>query len=131
MRSRHDVAFFACRVAAFSVLLAAVAWSLPGLQGLDPRHSLTVIPAASVILGARGASWRRKAAFAGAMLGIFVGLDAAFVMSGAMDYVLEASGSGLAASTLGVAYGVLSLALPLAFLLVFVRRDPSILWVKR
>lgn len=131
MRRPPDVSVFVGSVIAYSVLLSAVVWSLPGLRGVFyPHNSLIVIPVVSVILSARGVPWRRRLSYAGAILGTFLVIDYLFTSSGLAAYAWQFLGVGLVATALGVFYMVFAQAFPLGVLLLFAGRDPSILWVR-
>ncbi len=60
MHPKRDVAIFVGWVFAYSLLLSAVVTWLPRVGGYAPTDSLIVIAVVSVMLGARGVSWRRK-----------------------------------------------------------------------
>lgn len=112
------------------MVLAALAWWMPSLRSFNPSDSLVVIPVVSVILSARAAPWRRRLTYAGAILGTFVAINFVFAYSGLMAEVGQHIGADLFASTVGVIYMVFSFAVPLGALLMFVGRDPSMLWAK-
>jgi hypothetical protein len=130
MQERSDVGIFVASVVVYSVLLAAGLWWLPSLGGFSPSDSLVTIPVVSVILSARAIDWRRRLAYAGVILGTFLAINFVFAYSGLLTEVGKALGDDLLASTIGVAYIALSFAFPIGCLLLFVGRDPSILWAK-
>lgn len=130
MREHRDVALFAGSVLLYAILLSAIAWGLPRTH-YNPSDALIAIPVASVILSARGASWRRRLLYAGLVIGIFVIVDSAFLVSGLMHSAFE----GLArlepvVSVTAVAYMFFVQGFPLLILVLFVGRDPSVLWTK-
>lgn len=130
MRKPPDVAIFVGSVILWSVALAMATYFVPGLPSYGRTDSLIVIPVASVILSARGATWSRRLRYAGLVLAVFLTFDYLFVSLGAASYLLGAGGFGPAAWALGVVYVAMSLAFPAGTLLVFVGRDPSMLWTE-
>lgn len=122
MRHGRDVTIFVGSVLAYSLLLSAVT---PDRLA----NSLFAVTVTSVIFAARGCSWKRKLVYAGAAFGGVVLFDRAFFLLG-LDARLYAFGAELAATTFGLLYLVFTVAYPLAVLLLFVGRDPSVLWVK-
>lgn len=127
---RRDVAIFVGSALAYSVLLALLAWSLPRLLSYKPSDSLIVIAAASIILAARGAPYRRKLAHAGVLLGGFVVLDFALTASGFIAWVARGYVVDPVPTVIGVVYEVFSYGFPLVVLVLFVGRDVSVLWAK-
>jgi hypothetical protein len=131
MQPRRDVAIFAGSVLAYSVLFSAIVWTLPRTHGFNPHDALITIPVVSVILSARGASWRRRLTYAGLDVVIFVLADYAFLASGLMAYSFAGLRTfQLVPSIMAVAYMFFAQVLPFFVLLLFIGRDPSILWVK-
>jgi hypothetical protein len=130
MQQKRDVVIFMASVLLFSLLLSAVAWMLPKIN-YNPSDTLIVIAVASVILSARGASWRRRLLYSGLVLGVFVLVDFVFLSSGLMRYAFV----GLEAldpvpSVLAVAYMFFAQGFPFVVLLLFAGRNPSMLWTK-
>jgi hypothetical protein len=130
VRRPPDVFVFAVSVILWALLLSAVTAFVPGLPGYGRSDSLIVIPVASVMLSARGATWKRRLLYAGTVLVVFMIFDYLFVTLGAAAYLLRARGFAPAEWAVGAAYVAMSLAFPAGALLVFVGRDPSMLWTK-
>jgi hypothetical protein len=115
----------------YSVALSAVLWSLPRVS-YNPSDALIVIPATSAILAARGATWRRRLVFAGIAMGGFLLADYVFLRSGLMHSSFEGLSQGDPwGSVVAVAYLAFAQGLPFVVMLLFVGRDPSVLWAKR
>jgi hypothetical protein len=88
-----------------------------------------LVAALAVIVCALGASWGRKAVFAGGLLGAFVMFDLGMTAVGLGS---AGTGAGSAAVRVGPAAALflaaVPLVLPLAALAAFVGQDPSMLW---
>ncbi|MDR3686257.1 MAG: hypothetical protein P4L93_04785 [Coriobacteriia bacterium] len=130
MRPNRDIAVLAVSVVLFATVLSVVAWVLPKVN-YNPEDALIVIPVASVILSARGASWRRRLLYAGLVIGVFLLVDFAFLASGLMQY----SFAGLSQldplpSVLAVVYLFFAQGFPFVVLILFAGRNPSMLWTK-
>jgi hypothetical protein len=127
--SSRDLAIFAGSVLAFALVLSAIAWSLPRVN-YNPSDALSAIGATSVILSARGASWGRRLAYGSLALAGFVAVDATFLMSGAMHWAFTGLSEGdRSGSVAAVAFLFFAQIFPLAVLVVFAGRNPSILWL--
>jgi len=131
MPKPRDLALFMGSVLGFAVALSAIAWLLPRVD-YNPSDALGVIGVASVILSARGASWPRRLLYSGIVIAGFILVDASFLISGLMHYAF----AGLAAlnpgpSVLAITFVIFAQVFPLAVLVVFVGRDPSVLWIAR
>jgi len=131
MQRPRDLTIFVVSVLIYSLVLSAGLAVLPNLPGYSKTSPFIAIAIASVMLGARGVSWRRRLAYAGVVLGVFISFNLAFTAVGAWRYLKDAPISSPLVWVLGIGYVVMGLAFPLAALLLFVGRDPSVLWVKR
>ena len=128
MSAKRDIAVFVVVTLAWSVALAAFFWLLPKVT-YNPADALITISAASVILAARGVSWRRRLIYAAVVLGIFLLVDYWFLSSGMMHAAFAGLNAGdTGQSVTAVAYMVFAQALPFVILVLFVGRDPSVLW---
>ncbi len=128
MRSRHDTMAFVASVALVSVALSAVVWALPRTL-YNPADLLIVIPVVSIILSARGASWRRKLLYGGLAVGVFLLVDFVFLTTGAMHFAFSGlSRMRLLPALLAIAYMCFAQGFPFVVLLLFVGRNPSMLW---
>jgi hypothetical protein len=125
----RDFAFFAASVLVFAVALSAIAWTLPR-DYYNPSDALAAIASASVILSARGARWPRRLAYAAVALAGYVLVDAAFMLSGMMHWAFAGLSVGdRAGSVAAVAFMFFAQLFPLAILVLFAGRNPSILWL--
>lgn len=124
MQPGRDIAIFVGLVAVFSTAIAFVA------RDLLTENALFAVAVASVILAARGAEWKRKLPYAAIALGGLVASEQLTVVLGLGEY-MGGFGVEAAATALGVAYIAFTLTFPLAVLLLFVGRDPSVLWSRR
>ena len=130
MPSRRDLLVFLISVLFYSVVLSAIAWTLPKINW-NPADALIVIPSAAVILSARGATWRRRLLCAGLVLGVFLLADFVFLASGLMHYAFAGlSELDVVPSVLAVVYMFFAQAFPFVVLLLFVGRNPAMLWTR-
>lgn len=111
------------RVTILSFAIAALLWSLPQTGSCNLRGDLTMIPLASMILSASGASWRRRAAFVALLVAVSLAVDAVF-LSLFEEYLA-------AGSVLTSFYVTLVVTGPVVVFIFFVRKDPSMLWTPR
>lgn len=120
MRPVRDIAVFVLLVITYSTLIALLTRNIL-------TSSLVAVACVSVILAARGVGWKRRGLFA--LIG-FVGFalfDKAYDLFGLTDR-LATFGSETIGTVLGLTYIVVTFAYPLAVLVAFIGRDPSVLW---
>lgn len=118
MQRARDIGLFAGIALAYSLAVGAL------VQPTFGGNSLVAVAVASVMLSARGVRWGRRLGYAAFVLGTFLAfewltrsLQSAY---GSSELVFE---------LLGMIAIVFMMAFPVAVLLVFVGRDPSVLWV--
>ena len=121
MHPTRDITIFAASVFGYSLVFSYLARNASG-------NPLFAIAIASVMLSALGVPWPRKLVFATVCLGGFVLFELAFDALG-LTARMASFGYEMVASVIGTVYIVLVLAYPLVVLLLFVGRDPSVLWV--
>lgn len=114
------------------LLFGVFAWLTTRLPGM-PLAAAYTVPALAVMLAAQGLSWRRKAVFVcGTTLVVVGGLLMARA-AGAERLISQAAQGhltlvGLGGSVATIAYHVFSVGVPVAAVVLFVGRRPSVLW---
>lgn len=121
MRPQRDLVFFAVLVVVFSLAIGAV------VQPLVGADALVGVAAASVMLSARRESWPRKIYYAVITIVGSVAFVRWYAILG-LPGLVAGDTSGLRGIAASMVYIVFMMAFPLAMLLVFVGRDPAVLW---
>ena len=89
-------------------------------------------PVISAMLAARGFSWKRKLIYASITLGVFALFRLAYEVFGLLEIAARQQAENPdAPSLLVLFYGAFLTSFPLAMLVFFVGRTPSLLWSKR
>ena len=123
MVQRRSILMFIGRVAILSFGIAALLWNVPQIGSYNVRSDLTMIPLASMILAASGATWRRRATFVALLVAVSLAVDAIF-LSLFKQYLL-------ANTVLSSVYVTQVVTGPVVVFIFFLRKDPSMLWTPR
>lgn len=121
MQKKRDILIFAAQVVVFSAVLAYLSREIFS-------NAMFVIAAASVVLAARGAEWLRRIAYSTALLGGYYVFDRAYELFGLTERTLQGFGSNPVSNMLGLVYVTVTFAYPVAILVLFVGKTPSMLW---
>ncbi len=128
MQPRRELITF---IAGFVLLSLVLGWFFWSSSFAQVGVSMLAVPVISAMLASRGFSWRRKVTYAAATLGLYVAgslvAQATGLVALASQQVLDSSSFPSLSVVLYMAY--LS-TFPFAMLLLFVGRNPSLLWSK-
>lgn len=134
MSPHADKALFAVTFVALSGLLGCAVWVLGGaIAGRENfLQGMVAVPAVSVMLAARGYSWRRKFAYAGITIVFYVLVGVLAQLSGLYAAADSETGSSQAfLSPLTLIYLTFLTTFPLGMLVLFVGRSPHLLWSRK
>lgn len=123
-RETLDISLFALLVLVFSTAL-----SYPVREVIS--NAMFPAAIASVMLAALGVKWSRKIYFAILTLGGYVAFDKLWGKTPFATRMFDYGTGDLGADILGVLFVGLTMAYPVAMLLLFVGKDPSVLWRRR
>jgi len=128
----RDKAIFAGISIVLSLALFALVSQLKAIQFYTPWDVSAVLAAVAVMVAALGVSWKRKAV---AVLATLVGYTAFDLLGSLVRVALTGGGTPSAAGGMSLMafswlYSLIPPLYPLAALVVFVGRDPSVLWTR-
>jgi hypothetical protein len=127
-----DKWIFGLATFATTTCLFALVYAMHSALLYTPEFSYYLIPAIALIVSARGTSWRRKAWFVVGLVAAFSLMDLLVGVTGLQRNVSTVtevtSPADFIAPALRLVYAVLPLVLPVAAIVLFVGRDPSMLW---
>jgi hypothetical protein len=132
MHPRRGILVFVAASTILTVVLGWVFWSATAQVGMySLRRSMVVVPVLSVMLGARGFAWRRKAVYSAIVFGVYVlgGIVADAIGLHAVDSLFGTR--GLFVALAAFLYLAFLWTFPLATLVLFVGRTPAMLWSRR
>jgi hypothetical protein len=128
----RDKALFGASCFAVSLALFGAVWGLTAAHLYVPRFLGFLIPAIAVIVCALGVSWRRKAITLVILLAAFTAFDLASAASGlqalATHPVATTSWMSAVSLVMALLYALVPLVFPIAAVVLFVGRDPQVLW---
>lgn len=128
MPNNRNTLWFIFWFVVFSLALGWVFWQ----SGSAPVGlSMLAVPVASAMLAAQGFSWKRKLTYAALTLGLYVLGSVIAEATGFLEIATQEANGTLALSSVWVVlYEVYLFTFPLALLVLFVGRTPSLLWSK-
>lgn len=131
-RSREPL-IFGVTFVALSMLIGWVFWASTGVLGeYDLNRSMLAVPVVSAMIAAIGFAWRRKAVYVSVTLGLYVLARVVAELAGLDDLAArELNTFGGFPSLVTMLYLAFLSTFPLAMLVLFVGRTPSLLWSKR
>jgi len=132
MRASGEMAVSIAAALAASVAIAAALLLLPvvGIYSHSAPDAWLTVPAAAVILVARGVSWKDRLTYLGAALGIYFGIGIVLTLTGFIDFA--ASGrlahSGVLPIMAMRVYRWFIMGYPVVMVMLFFGAKPYLLW---
>jgi uncharacterized membrane protein YphA (DoxX/SURF4 family) len=128
MHRKRDTLWF---IVWFVVLSLALGWVFWQSGSAPVGLSMLAVPVTSAMLAAQGFSWKRKLTYAALTLGLYVLGSVIADVTGFLEFATQEANGAISLSSLWVIlYEVYLFTFPLAMLVLFVGRRPSLLWSK-
>jgi len=133
MRLRSDVLLFSASFVVISMALGWLFWSVVTPAGAYALETtMLAVPVISAMLASIGFGWRRKLVYAAFTFGLYVFTSLVAEIVGLRETAIQQlAGTGGIPSAGVVLYVAWLTTFPLAMLVLFVGRTPSLLWSKR
>ena len=128
MHRKRDAILFAALFVALSLALGWVFWNSTSAQ---VGVSMLAVPVISAMLAAQGFTWKRKLIYAAATLTLYLLGSAIANATGLIALATDQLNSGTSfPSPWVLVYMAYLTAFPFVMLVLFVGRNPSLLWSK-
>jgi len=128
MHRKRDAILFAALFVALSLALGWVFWNSTSAQ---VGVSMLAVPVISAMLAAQGFTWKRKLIYAAATLALYLLGSAIANATGLIALATDQLNSGTSfPSPWVLVYMAYLTAFPFVMLVLFVGRNPSLLWSK-
>lgn len=129
MRRVAEPVIFAAVFAVATAVLGGLLWRATTGQLAPLRNAMTLAPALSAIIAARGFGWRRKRVYGALTLGGYFALGVVALASGIHAVAAtELSTAASSPSALTTLYLAVITTYPFVMLMLFVGRRPARLW---
>ena len=132
MRRNRDVITFVVWFLVLSVTLGWLYWTAGTPLQSGALNVMLAIQVVSAMLASRGFSWRRKVVYASVTAGVYLTVGVAYDTLGLGEIALRQVAQNPDSPSIPLLlYLTFLTAFPLAMLVFFVGRTPSLLWSKR